>query len=120
MIQIFSLFVAIAFAGPATLKMYDAKKYVDVGIQTVDEMQFSKECFKGKVPKCDAYTATKRKVTPREPQTEVIGHPAVRYCHDKGGIARILISSDNKQYDYCRFKDGSMIDAWDLYYHDFK
>jgi putative hemolysin len=119
MTNLFLSLLAVAFAAPSSLKVYEGKAYVDVQVQEYDHMQMTKDCFKGKTPACDAFSATKKKVTPREPQTDMIGHPAVRYCHDKGGVARILISADNKQYDYCKFKDGSMIDSWHLYYHHF-
>jgi hypothetical protein len=100
------------------MKVFEGDKYIDVEIQEYEKFRITKDCFKGKAPKCDAFAATRKKAFQRLPQSELSGHPAVRNCHEKGGISRILITKDNKQYDYCRFDDGSMIDAWDLYDND--
>lgn len=121
MINLLFLFITTTLAASSTtFKMYDGDRYVEVNIQQQGKLRLTSDCFKGKAPKCDAFTASTKKVVAREPQNSTHGHPAVRYCHDKGGFARILISADNKQYDYCRFNDGSMVDSWDLYYNDFR
>lgn len=123
MINLIYLLISVSAAlasSPTAFKMYEGDKYIEVNIQQQGKLRLTKDCFKGKTPKCDALAASGKKVLAREPQGTSYGHPAVRYCHDKGGYARILIAADNKQYDYCRFNDGSMVDSWDLYYNDFR
>ncbi|MCO4756053.1 MAG: DUF333 domain-containing protein [Bacteriovoracaceae bacterium] len=47
--------------------------------------------------------------------TVTLGDPASRYCKLTGGMSIILRDAKNRQYDFCKFKDGSMIDSWGLY-----
>ncbi len=46
---------------------------------------------------------------------KLIGNPASRNCTLLGGKSIILRDSKNRQYDFCRFQDESMIDSWSLY-----
>lgn len=113
------LLATICYAYPTTLKISQGEKYVDVRVREYEGLHLSEICFSKKNPKCDAYTATLTKSSPSITKTGLLGHPASRYCNDKNGLARILIAEDKKQYDFCLFKDGSMIDSWDLYYKHF-
>ena len=104
-------------AAPLELKVFKKDKYETVKIQEHKGLRLSGECFKTKTPKCQALDESARKVTPSKSAIPLEGNPAARLCLDHGGLNRILLSSDQKQYDYCLFKDGSMVDAWDLYNH---
>lgn len=99
-----------------TFKISKAGKYTDVQVQEHLGLHITADCTKSKPPKCDALEATKEKVLSKGSKAPFIGHPASNYCKSKNGSSRILIGKDNKQYDYCLFQDGSMIDSWDLYY----
>jgi putative hemolysin len=109
-------FSFICYAQPDSLMTYEDNKQVSITIKVHDGIHYSGDCLKTTKIKCDAFEATKSKVTASSPKSGTVGHPAARYCHDKGGANRILTSKENKQYDYCIFKDGSLVDSWELFY----
>lgn len=111
----------LSFASENVL-LFQMRKGTDsipVSIVEYNKLHLTKDCLKGSAPKCLAFEATKKKGTLAKPEIKLLGDPASRYCHGKQGVSRILESSDKKQYDYCLFSDGSMIDSWDLYYLHF-
>jgi putative hemolysin len=113
---IFTLLSAFScFAETATYQIYKDSKKVDIKTRTYKGLHLTADCFKGDIPKCDAFSATKKAVTPSKSATDSVGNPAARYCNDKNGVSRILITAKNEQFDYCAFNDGSMIDSWDLF-----
>lgn len=117
----FSLFVLISFSSHAFaaegLRIYDGKDYKNLAIKDYQGMSFTEECLQKIPPTCDAYKATLTQVIEiKKSPIPLLGHPAARYCLDAGGENRIVKGGKNEQYDYCLFKDGSMIDSWHLYY----
>lgn len=107
----------VAFARPQEFKMSENKKYVEIKTRELEGLQLTTDCFKSAKPKCDSLAATTKKIAMSDSKIPLTGHPAARLCLDYDGLNRILISKDKDQYDFCLFKDGSMINAWDLYYH---
>ncbi|MBC7398035.1 MAG: DUF333 domain-containing protein [Bdellovibrionales bacterium] len=95
-------------------------KYVDIKINIYESIRLNENCFAKEKPNCLAYKASKVLATNETPsKTDTIGHPASRNCGSRNGSSRILITKDDKQFDYCQFADGSMIDSWDLYYRNY-
>ncbi|GEM_PF-655587 len=118
------IFVLLAFvalvasdAFAETLTMSLPGKMVRVTTQNVGGVEVSKGCLnkKGKQPACDAYKALSKKASPKSANVPLAGHPAAFYCGSAGGLNRILKDSKNNEYDFCEFKDGSMINSWHLY-----
>jgi putative hemolysin len=72
----------------------------------------STECSRN----CEAITATKNKPITNV-NSEVRGNPAAVYCENHGSTSMVLKDEKGNQNSFCKFSDGSMIDAWDLYYH---
>lgn len=93
------------------------EKKIKIETQSHSGIEVTKSCFpkKSKVPKCDAYNALSEKVTVQKPDMPLAGHPAAFYCGSAGGHNRILKDSENNEYDFCEFKDGTMINSWNLY-----
>lgn len=89
-------------------KAYDAQKFVKIKNAWVSE-----SCAKNK--NCAALKALDKKVTLPPAKNGLAGNPGSSYCLEKGGVARILKDAGNSEYDYCLFKDGSMIDSWNMY-----
>jgi putative hemolysin len=42
-------------------------------------------------------------------------NPAAVYCQQNGGEHLILVRSDGSSQGVCRFKDGTEVDAWDMF-----
>ncbi|MGE5085029.1 MAG: DUF333 domain-containing protein, partial [Bacillota bacterium] len=96
------------------------EKYEQIKMVEIQKAQFSANCLKGGKLSCDAWKIfTGKPKQQSESKVPLAGDPAAKYCWDVGAKNRILKSTDNKQYDYCVFSDGSMVDAWDLYYKHF-
>lgn len=101
-----------------TYEMNLPKKKVKLEIQKYEEVHLSESCLqKNKKPTCDAYAALTKKIKETHPNIPLAGHPAATFCGSAGGVNRILTKPNTTQYDFCEFKDKSMIDSWDLYNH---
>ena len=109
--------LAVQAASPTEYRVFKDGKYEAVKVQEHNGFHLNEVCFKEKTPKCEALDATTKKVEASKSAIPLEGNPAARFCLDHNGLNRILLDKGNKQYDYCLFKDGSMVDAWDLYYH---
>lgn len=93
---------------------YKDDKYHSVRVERIEGNQY----INCKNKKCDALNFLNGKSVVRKPNaTPEAGHPAAQYCWDAGAENRILKANtpDHDQSDYCLFKDGSMVDSWDLY-----
>lgn len=90
---------------------------IKIETQSHSQVEVTKSCFskKSKSLECDAYKALSKKVEMKKPDIPLAGHPAAFYCGSAGGLNRILKDSKNNEYDFCEFKDGSMINSWHLY-----
>lgn len=116
-----SVMAGVAFASAdsaMTLKVYNDKKKSYEVVSTVEfaDVRISKSCKKSGKMNCQAWSA----VESRRPLTGpagvgVVGNPAARYCLDHKASNRILLDEKKREYDYCVFADGSMVDAWSLY-----
>lgn len=115
MIVIFSMLMWTLRA-EASLKVFDGKSYQPFKVQEYQQLKLSAECFKGQKPDCEAWKVAQKKASKTNLPQALGGNPAARYCLDAGGENRIAKSDDGTEYDYCRFKDGSMIEAWSLYF----
>nr|BFD68547.1 hypothetical protein HAGR004_35690 [Bdellovibrio sp. HAGR004] len=114
-IIIFPMLIGASWAS-ADLKVFDGKSYQPVKVQEYQQLKLSKNCFKGKTPQCEAWKAAQKKASRTNLPQALGGNPAARYCLDAGGENRIVKSDDGTEFDYCRFKDGSMIESWGLYF----
>lgn len=94
-----------------TLYLPGSEKKIPIEIVTKDKVKINSLCSKLD-KKCKALIATKIKLTKTKHQDG--SHPASIGCERKGGESIILQDEKRNDYDYCLFKDGSMIDSWDL------
>ncbi|KYG60755.1 hypothetical protein AZI85_12250 [Bdellovibrio bacteriovorus] len=98
------------------LKLFSPKtnKYEIIKIVTKDGFKISSNCLKSGKLDCLAWKAAKGSL--KTPQVgPLIGNPAAKYCSVFDANNRILKDEKAREYDYCVFPDGSMIDAWTLY-----
>lgn len=113
---------ATAIGGELDFKLFDAakKSYRTVTMIERDGVTISKGCLKSGKMKCQAWAAVSKKIArAATPGVGVVGNPAARYCFDHNANNRILLDSKKREYDYCVFGDGSMIDSWSLFYKHF-
>jgi hypothetical protein len=110
------VFSLISNASEFKLKKFDVKldKDVDVTVVELGKNRLSKSCLKSG-NQCLAILALKKKVSEPSPPTELLGHPAARYCQSHDATNLIFIDQKKNEFDYCLFKDGSFINSWDLY-----
>ncbi|UXR65666.1 DUF333 domain-containing protein [Bdellovibrio bacteriovorus] len=112
-----------AWATDVTLKSYDSTKkvYISVPIIERDGVKISKNCLKSGKMQCEAWAAVGKKLTlTPTPGVGFVGNPAARYCHEHKAANHILRDEKQREFDYCVFADGSMIDSWTLFNKHFK
>lgn len=102
------------------LQMYNSKekKYQNVEVIKTLGVHVSSNCKNTKESKtCMALMALIKNSNLRYvSSTPLAGNPAARNCYAFDAVNRILFDRDRKEFDYCVFPDGSMIDAWSLFY----
>lgn len=116
----FSYLVILLFAGllPRTgiaqgpFTMLKDKALIQVKSAKLDGVTFSKEC---ESKACQAWKVFKSPKSWTRPASKLRGNPASKHCKAQGGKGIILRDAKKRQYDFCLFKDGSMVDAWGLY-----
>lgn len=91
------------------------KAYIIFKTKDVNELEFDITCFKaGKTPACEAATAASI-TTPPKYKNENLFHPAAQFCEARGGKNLIVLDSKKDEYNFCRFKDNSMVNSWAMY-----
>ncbi|QDK38016.1 DUF333 domain-containing protein [Bdellovibrio sp. NC01] len=117
----FTLLLSSQSFAQTSLNYYENEKYREVKISEYQGAKIGADCIKSGKPSCQAWTAYTGKPATEstKPNTTLAGNPAAQYCWDLKAKNRILKEKDGKQYDYCVFEDGSMIDSWTLYYKHF-
>lgn len=43
------------------------------------------------------------------------GSPASQFCSDLGGVNLIALNELKQEFNFCEFKDGSLVNSWSLY-----
>lgn len=111
-----SLLFIVYSAYSSELQLYSAstQKYESVTVVDYQGVKISKSCLKDGKPKCQAWNAVGRGVASIG-GGPLLGNPAAKYCGSHKAQNKILKDKMTKEYDYCVFPDGSMIDAWSLY-----
>lgn len=91
------------------------KGYEIFKTKEVNELEYDTSCFKaGKTPSCDAAKAAVISTPPKYKQ-ENLFHPAAQFCEARGGKNLIVLDHKKDEYNFCRFKDKSMVNSWAMY-----
>jgi putative hemolysin len=91
------------------------KAYIVFKTKEANELEFDISCFKnGKTPACEAATAANN-TTPPKYKRENLFHPAALFCEARGGRNLIAIDHKKDEFNFCRFKDNSMVNSWAMY-----
>lgn len=102
------------------LKAGEYAVFVDKGYEIfktkeVNELEYDTSCFKaGKTPSCEAAKAAVLATPPKYKQ-ENLFHPAAQFCEARGGKNLIALDHKKDEYNFCRFKDRSMVNSWAMY-----
>ena len=92
-------------------------KYSVIRIKELNGLKFDEATISR--PSSDAIKATKTKLSFPSAPHSAMQNPAAQYCSEHGGQNLIAISSSGGEVNYCRFKDRSLINSWDLFYKHF-
>lgn len=90
--------------------MHTGKELKKIEIVSFKEMKVNLPC-KRNAKTCLALKSKKQKL---EKEKKLAGHPASKTCLLHGGAPVILKDKKRNEYDFCRFKDNSLIDSWSL------
>lgn len=88
-------------------------KYEKFTTEKYGTLEYSTGCIKTKG--CLAFLAGQDKSQPKY-KTENLFHPAAQFCEARGGKNLIAINNKKEEFNFCRFKDNSMVNSWALYH----
>lgn len=103
---------------PGEYALFLDDKYILFTTQKVDSLEIDSACAKTKPPKCQAFLAKDDHAKALPAPHPQLNHPAALNCQGKGGQNLIALNSQKKEYDFCRFKDNSMVESWSLYFRE--
>jgi|GEM_PF-3558438 len=89
-------------------KVFKTKKFEDFELET--------SCFKNEKPKCDAYSFAQVKPKPITLKHEGLNNFAAIHCSEITGKNLIAFDDERKEYNFCLFRDGSMVNSWSVYF----
>ncbi len=81
-----------------------------------EEFELETSCFKKDKPECDAYTFAQVKLKNVNIKHEALNNFAAIHCANITGKNLIAFDADRKEYNFCFFKDGSMVNSWSVYF----
>lgn len=85
-------------------------------IKEFNKLKLSKNCFRKKSqPNCQAFEIAKIKVKNIVATIPGQTNPASMHCARMSGENLIAYDFENKEYDYCRFSDNSMVSSWSMF-----
>lgn len=80
------------------------------------ELIYSENC---KATECDAVKAAKKKLPFPTVKMPGMYNPGSAYCSDHSGKPLIALDKAGDSYDFCRFKDGSLVDSWSMLFNHY-
>lgn len=101
--------------GAEIYRIYKKGEFQKTKIYRVKGHQVNQKCYK-RLSKCLAIrklVAVIKGYTQDKQYRSIAGHPAAIRCKDLKGKYKIL-HKDYNRIGFCRFKDGTMINAWSL------
>lgn len=83
--------------------------------QKIDNIAYSHHCFKSKKPDCEAirFSELNNKIV-KLTNPEMTNYAAA-YCAEIYGKNMVTFDHEKKEYNFCRFKDGSLVASWALF-----
>lgn len=84
--------------------------------KTHEEFELETSCFKKDKPQCDAYTFAQVKPKNITLKHEALNNFAAIHCADITGKNLIALDANRNEFNFCLFKDGSMVNSWSVYF----
>lgn len=94
-------------------------KYLKFKIKKFQGLELDLSCFKGKIPKCEAYEFSQIKPKSLMMKNEAFNNMAAIFCEAVHGRNLLALDKNRNEYNFCRFPDDSMVNSWSLYYKHF-
>jgi len=93
--------------------------YIVVKLKEYEKLDLTTNCFKKNKPNCMAYkVALEKAAPPKISYSQALNLGAI-YCENVGGRNLIGNDKDLRQSNFCRFKDGSMVTSWSMYFKQY-
>jgi uncharacterized protein len=86
---------------------------VSISLTKYNDLLISDNCIQNN--KCDALKIFKASPKSIKLSNVIQGNYAGAYCKKLQGTILILIDEKKNEYEFCQFKDKSLISAWKLY-----
>lgn len=80
-----------------------------------ENLELDLKCFKNGMPSCEAYSFSQMKPTSSDLEKNKINNFAAAHCHAIYGINLIALDHKKNEFNFCRFKDGSMVNSWSVF-----
>jgi len=81
----------------------------------IGQVAYSDHCFKTAKPDCEAIRLSSLKNITIKIDNPEMRNFASAYCSEIYGKNMIVFDHDKKEYNFCRFEDGSLVASWSLY-----
>lgn len=81
----------------------------------IGQVAYSHHCFKTAKPDCEAIRLSSLKNITIKIDNPEMRNYASAYCSEIYGKNMIAFDHDKKEYNFCRFEDGSLVASWSLY-----
>lgn len=80
-----------------------------------EDLELDLKCFKDGIPKCEAYAFSQMKPTNADLEKNKINNFVAAHCHAIYGLNLIALNYKKDEFNFCRFKDGSMVSSWSVF-----
>jgi len=109
------IFKQVPSVKPGEFTYFYNEDYQIFTTQKINNIAYSHHCFKTKKPDCEAIRlSTLNNITIKLTNPEMQNY-ASAYCSEIYGKNMIAFDHEKKEYNFCRFQDGSLVASWALY-----
>lgn len=100
---------------PGEYAIYIDGRYEVFKTKTFENLELDLKCFKSGTPKCEAYSFSQMKPTSSDLEKNKIVNFAAAHCHAIYGVNLVALDHKKNEFNFCRFKDGSMVNSWSVF-----
>ena len=109
------VFKQVPSVKPGEFTYFYNEDYQIFTTKKINNIAYSHHCFKTQKPDCEAIRlSTLNNITIKLTNPEMQNY-ASAYCSEIYGKNMIAFDHEKKEYNFCRFQDGSLVASWALY-----